>query len=483
MIFGHFVRSFHIFSNVSPRSIVGLMFLSCRAWCVAFVPLLCLSIYFERCLPFHLVGVPLASFDSSVLPPTKKMQRFRGSASSSSSAAAAPSMATSPQARSTAGRTRNITANGGSNVSKASAKAPLFAYYSLTAVCLLFVLIRQAPELFVLSDVASLKYMNDVQLGALQNAPVAKVFYNETYTPKLLSADDFVKFNGIHIVRSRYQQGQPDLVTLGKARLRLFKDFCLPSMVHQTTDNFVWLIYTDPNLNQELLKEMVDLLAPYPHFYLIASMVNVLWKDGQAQNLTQSVVYTGNRTFLEETMAKRDVVPILETRLDADDALHVRYLEDIQKEAADMFYRQGVRWMYWCIEEELQWYWAGHKGVTEQQKKSGLTLSRTNKDFCPTPGLTLGYNVGTEVSSIYRRKHSILIERIRKKEEDLCFFMKCENKEYNTIIQDIILGNLVSNIREPCNLPCINLGSKCIIKIVTINIILIYNRNFTIIIL
>ena len=54
-----------------------------------------------------------------------------------------------------------------------------------------------------------------------------------------------------------------------------------------------------------------------------------------------------------------------------------------------------------------------------------------------------------------------------KKEEDLCFFMKCENKEYNTIIQDIILGNLVSNIREPCNLPCINLGSKCIIKIVT----------------
>lgn len=191
-------------------------------------------------------------------------------------------------------------------------------------------------------------------------------------------------------------------------------------MVHQTTDNFLWLIYTDPQLKKELLNAMVDLLAPHPRFYLIASMHNVLWKDGQAQNLTEATVYTGNQTFLEETMAKRDLVPILETRLDADDALHVRYLEDVQREAANFFTRKGVRWMYWCVEEELQWYWIGPRGATEYQRKYGITESRTNRSFCPTPGLTLGYNVGVETTSIYRRKHSILIERLYRKEEGMC---------------------------------------------------------------
>ena len=293
-------------------------------------------------------------------------------------------------------------------------KTPLFAYYSLAAVCLLFVLIRQA----LWTELASFNVVPDAGFPVIRNN--TRVLFNNRYTPKLLEPEDFMTFNGIHIVRSRYQQGQPNLTALGWARLELFKDFCLPSMVHQTTDNFVWLIYTDPQLDKGLLDAMVELLAPHPRFYLIASMHNVLWKDGQAQNLTEAIVYTGNQTFLEETMAKRDLVPILETRLDADDALHVRFLEDMQKEAANFFYRQGVRWMYWCVEEELQWYWIGPRGATEHQRKYGITESRTNKDFCPTPGLTLGYNVGVETSSIYRRKHSVIIERLYTKEEDMC---------------------------------------------------------------
>ena len=297
-------------------------------------------------------------------------------------------------------------------------RVPLFVYYFFAGACALFLTIRQAPELFLMSEMAS-------NYARMSDVPVfsgvgEKVLFNQRYTPKLLDTDDFLQFNGIHIVRSRYQQGQPNLTALGWARLELFKDFCLPSMLHQTTDNFIWLIYTDPELNKDLLDAMVDLLAPYPRFFLIASMHNVLWKDGQAQNLTEATVYTGNQTFLEETMAKRDLLPILETRLDADDALHMRFLEDIQREAADFFYRRGVRWMYWCIEDELQWYWIGPKGATEHQRKYGITESRSNKDFCPTPGLTLGYNAGVNISSIYRRKHSLLIERLYKKDEDLC---------------------------------------------------------------
>uniref|UniRef100_A0A7S3LK86 Uncharacterized protein n=1 Tax=Amphora coffeiformis TaxID=265554 RepID=A0A7S3LK86_9STRA len=314
-------------------------------------------------------------------------------------------------------RQQALSERGGGVPKLTSRKAPLVVYYGMAAVCLLFVTIRQAPDLFLMTELAS-SYGSINDVPVIENA--TRVLFNQRYTPKLLDPDDFLEFDGIHIVRSRYQQGQPNLTALGWARLELFKDFCLPSMVHQTTDNFVWLIYTDPQLTKELLDAMVDLLAPYPRFYLIASMQNVLWKDGQAQNLTEATVYTGNQTFLEETMAKRDLVPILETRLDADDALHVRFLEDVQREAADFFIRKGVRWMYWCIENELQWYWIGPRGATDYQRKFGITESRTNRNFCPTPGLTLGYNVGVETTSIYRRKHSILIERLYKKEEDMC---------------------------------------------------------------
>jgi hypothetical protein len=299
---------------------------------------------------------------------------------------------------------------GGKGLS-AARKGPV--YFFLGFVCCIFVM-RPASDLFLLTEVASMYGGWTGEPPLPVSLPPPKV---EPYQPDL--ADDLV-WDGIHIVRSRYQQGQPNLMALGWARLALFRDFCLPSMVSQTTDNFVWLIYTDPELNPALLKAMVELLAPHPRFYLIASMQNVLWKAGQAQNLTQATVYTGNRTLLERTMAMRDVLPTLETRLDADDALHVRFLDDIQIQATQFFYREGVKWMYWCIQDELQWYWLGPKGATPDQKKYGILESLSNKDFCPTPGLTLGYNVGVSVDSIYRRKHSLLIQRLHKKKEDLC---------------------------------------------------------------
>lgn len=326
-------------------------------------------------------------------------------------------------------------------------KTPLFAYYSLAACVVLFILLRSSPahnfyhvdRYYGYAGGSAAIYgrygpsfpgmtggYNHLALPPLQQRggliplqaqPAAPVFFNRTFTPALQAETDHLEFRGIHIVRSRYQQGQPNATVLGLARLQLFEAFCLPSMLSQTTQNFVWLIYTDPHLDAGLRQAMVDLLKPYGRFFFIASMHNVLWKDGQATNLTEATVYTGNQTLLEHIMAQRNMVPVLETRLDADDALHVRYLEDVQREAADFFYRQGVRWMYWCVQHELQWYWIGHKGQSDEQKTHGLTLALANQDFCPTPGLTLGYNNGVDMATIYRRKHSLLIQRLRKKNE------------------------------------------------------------------
>jgi hypothetical protein len=227
-------------------------------------------------------------------------------------------------------------------------------------------------------------------------------------------------WDGLHILRSRYQQGQPTLTKLGWARFALFRDFCLPSVAAQTTDNFMWLIYTDPDLDPDLLDAMVDLLKPYPRFYLIKSLNNVLWTEGQAESLTNATIYTGNQALIENYMMMRNKVPVLETKLDADDALHRKYLATIQEQAVQKFYIEGVNWMYWCVKMELQWYWLGPKGETSDQKTYGILEVHDNVNFCPVPGLTVGYNVGVKTDTIYRRKHSVLLENLLKKDVDMC---------------------------------------------------------------
>ena len=69
-------------------------------------------------------------------------------------------------------------------------------------------------------------------------------------------------------------QFQPNLLHLGHARLALFETFCLPSMLSQTNQNFLWVIRTDPDLNPELLQQLIRLLEGRPNFILLGSTDN-----------------------------------------------------------------------------------------------------------------------------------------------------------------------------------------------------------------
>ena len=102
-----------------------------------------------------------------------------------------------------------------------------------------------------------------------------KMARNENNQSQILTndGDDHKKLdfkNVVHIVHTRFMQNQPDLVHLAKARLELFQTVCLPSMTNQTTQNFVWIIFTDPKLNEGIKKEMIQLLSPY-HNYIFGT--------------------------------------------------------------------------------------------------------------------------------------------------------------------------------------------------------------------
>jgi hypothetical protein len=254
----------------------------------------------------------------------------------------------------------------------------------------------------------------------------------------------------------RFMQTQHTLIELGKARAELFRAFCLPSVVHQTKQNFLWIIRADPLLEDSLRDEMIELLKPYPHFLLIASN-----KDSSGlRNATMvpdimdtSKVLSGDASLIQKFHQASQTRTVLETRLDADDALHVEFLENMQQTARKVFSSSHPdasqesnadvttqrrlssstearspskstdlvehesaplqtthsigKWMYWCADVHMEW----HPG--KDKHTSGMLIARMPK-HCVTPGLTKGYEVGMSPSDLPSEPHHKLLSRIKE---------------------------------------------------------------------
>ena len=213
----------------------------------------------------------------------------------------------------------------------------------------------------------------------------------------------------IHIVNTRFMQEQGHLVTLARARLFLFETFCLPTMIHQTSQQFLWIIKTDPNLNDSVRSDLIQLLSPYPHFYLVGSNVNFgvegdgSWRDGkEGEDILKKKVYTGNIIWLKEAHALREERPVLETRLDADDGIHKLFLQYVQYSANKSLRNQ--RWLYWCSRRHVEWY-------ASSRKPEGLVNPVQHEKLCITPGITVGYSVG--IMQVPQYDHDVLYKEIQ----------------------------------------------------------------------
>lgn len=174
----------------------------------------------------------------------------------------------------------------------------------------------------------------------------------------------------IHILETRFMQDQPNLVELANARLHLFKTICLPSVIHQTAwGNFVWIIRTDPELQDEIKKELIHILNDAGALtnkdedgkektltYVIGSNDNYVVSNVTALNVrpfdiramlsdtlsNPETIFVGKTTSIKELLDevsqprfKKDVV--IWTRLDADDGLNIAILQYLQDEAIRYF--------------------------------------------------------------------------------------------------------------------------------------------------
>jgi hypothetical protein len=163
-------------------------------------------------------------------------------------------------------------------------------------------------------------------------------------------------------------------------------------MAKQTTQQFLWIIETDPRLDRDVRHTLSSLLKPYPNFFLLGTNLNPTssFRD-MAKDLLKARVYSGNIKLLRQAYLSRNLVPLLQTRLDADDGLQLDYLQRLQDEAQQLFSTSKKKnfgaqdsgnsqnWYYWCVKRHLEWYADSHRLNPVEHSK-----------LCVTPGLTVG---------------------------------------------------------------------------------------------
>lgn len=128
-------------------------------------------------------------------------------------------------------------------------------------------------------------------------------------------------------------------------------------------------------------------------------------------------------------------MPILQTGLDADDGLHREFVGRVQAVALRRFAAVGSgtnngvkqhqpppppRWLYWCVGAHLEWH--SHKDGGHNDRppygsvpEFGYVKVAHQKGYCITPGLTVGFNVGTNDEDVPRVPHHMLHKFLRNK--------------------------------------------------------------------
>ena len=107
-------------------------------------------------------------------------------------------------------------------------------------------------------------------------------------------------------------------------RMWLFENFCFPSVVGQTNQNFEWLLYFDTNTKEIYKKRILNLVANQLNF-------KVFFVDAMPSFMPELSKYIALRN--------KDKPYLISTRIDNDDSIHVDFINEVQKRFDQQEYR------------------------------------------------------------------------------------------------------------------------------------------------
>lgn len=214
----------------------------------------------------------------------------------------------------------------------------------------------------------------------------------------------------VHVVQTRFMQYQPNLLDLGHARLEIFQALTLPSVRAQSSQEFLWLIRTDPALHPTLRTALCHVLRDVPNVILVASNENPegFRADDAVADVSDDSVWVGHADTVRAYHAAAQTHVLLETRLDADDGLETHVLENLQRQAATaLVHAPAVGWRVWCASSHLEYQ---HYNVWDAGDVRGAIVG-IKTSYCVTPGLTWGYAVGVVPHKV-ESKHDRIHKRV-----------------------------------------------------------------------
>jgi len=100
-------------------------------------------------------------------------------------------------------------------------------------------------------------------------------------------------------------------------RLSLFMNYCLPSVINQSTSNFLWLIYFDESTPESIKTQNSIFENKYE------GIIKIIYADGYDSFLRQY-------GYDVLSMCPAGLSHIITTRLDNDDVVHVDFVKRIQ---------------------------------------------------------------------------------------------------------------------------------------------------------
>ncbi|KAL7566395.1 hypothetical protein ACA910_011134 [Epithemia clementina (nom. ined.)] len=166
----------------------------------------------------------------------------------------------------------------------------------------------------------------------------------------------------------------------------------------------MWLIWTDLNLDKEIKDNLCQLIAKIPHAVVVgaeqSTTANFRSLNGIADTthstygLDEVFIADNKELFIDYDHASRTRL-LVETLLDADDALSKSFAETTQAHAARTIGQSNVnqfKMEIFCPEHHVEWQY--FTPVTaDRGRDSGRLTHFHNEDFCINSGLSIAYHL------------------------------------------------------------------------------------------
>ena len=131
------------------------------------------------------------------------------------------------------------------------------------------------------------------------------------------------------------KEGNPVRTTKWLAhRFLLFEKYCLPSIIDQTSKSFDWIVLFDRSTPKRFKERIVEYQSKCPQ------LIPVFVEPEKGRFFAE--------IFRKEVVKRLNANKVITTYLDNDDALNVRFVEDIQHRAMSFKNRTFINYTDGC---------------------------------------------------------------------------------------------------------------------------------------